>query len=205
MGAPVLTMARAYHASGTLRGGSQGSAGSWRDRTNALLDQCPRGFDGIEVVRVRRQEADVAPACSISVRTPLALCAAKLSRTTTSPRRRRGTSRRCTHAANRGVVIAPQAVLIVSHRSTRIAPTSVRLSPQFRGRGSTSSRPRSTHACERPIARFAPDSSRKTTRRTSTRPTSRGRRAAAPGLPDCLARPAAGVFFEDVSRALQGA
>src|SRR5919109_3255760 len=58
MGAPVLTMPRAYDASGTLRGGSQGNAGAWRDRTNALLDQCPRGFDGIEVVRVRRQEAD---------------------------------------------------------------------------------------------------------------------------------------------------
>src|SRR5512138_1940221 len=58
MGAPVLTMPRAYHASCTLRGGSQGSAGAWRDGANALLDQSPRGFDRIEVVRVRRQEAD---------------------------------------------------------------------------------------------------------------------------------------------------
>src|SRR5688572_18121734 len=58
MGAPVLAMPRAYHASGTLRGGSQGSAGAGRDRAHALLDQCPCGFDGVEVVRVRRQEAD---------------------------------------------------------------------------------------------------------------------------------------------------
>ena len=48
----------AYCPSGALRGGSQGCAGAWRDRANALLDQGPRGFDGIEVVRVRWQEAD---------------------------------------------------------------------------------------------------------------------------------------------------
>jgi hypothetical protein len=171
MGAPVLAMPRAYHASGTLRGGSQGSASAWRDGANALLDQCAHAASmGLKSCEYGGKKRIVAPACSISVRTPPALCAAKLSRTTMSPRRRRGTSRRCTHAVNRGVVIAPQAVLSVSHRSTRIAPTSVRLSPQFRGRGSTSSLPRSTHACDRPIARFAPDSSRKTKRRTSTPP-----------------------------------
>src|SRR3982751_1641286 len=62
----------------------------------------------------------------------------------------------------RGVFIAPHDVATVSHRSTRIAPTSVRLSPQFIGRGSIKSVPRGSHAWERPIARVAPDSSRKT-------------------------------------------
>jgi hypothetical protein len=51
-------MPRAYHASRTLRGDSQGGACAWRDGAHALLDQGPRGFDGIEVMRVRRQEAD---------------------------------------------------------------------------------------------------------------------------------------------------
>jgi hypothetical protein len=180
MGAPVLTVPRAYHASRTLRGGAQGSAGAWRDGANALLDQCPRGVDGIEVMRVRWQEADGRARLLDQGADASRLCAARLSSTTMSPRRSRGTSRRCTHSINRGVVIAPQTVLNVSQRSTRIAPTSVRLSPQFRGRGSTSSLPRGTHACERPIARFAPDSSRKTKRRRSTRPSQsrKSRRAA---------------------------
>ena len=45
----------------------------------------------------------------------------------TSRRRRRGTSRCWTQAMNRGVFIAPHVVLNVSHRSTRMAPTSVRI------------------------------------------------------------------------------
>jgi hypothetical protein len=58
MGAPVFTMSWAHDASRSLRRGTQGSTGAWRDGANALLDQGPRGFDGVEVVRVRRQEAN---------------------------------------------------------------------------------------------------------------------------------------------------
>src|SRR5688572_3521402 len=58
MGAPVLTMPRAYDASGPLGGGSQRRTGARRHGAHALLDEGPRGFDGIEVMRVRRQEAD---------------------------------------------------------------------------------------------------------------------------------------------------
>jgi hypothetical protein len=63
-----------------------------------------------------------------------------------------------------------EAVLRVSHRSTAIAPISVRMSPPVARAGSTNTLPRGSHACERTIARLAPDSSRNTNRRTSTRP-----------------------------------
>jgi hypothetical protein len=45
----------------------------------------------------------------------------------------------------------------------------IRLSPQFIGRGSTYSSPRWIHTCDRPIARCAPDSSTKISRRGSMR------------------------------------
>lgn len=100
------------------------------------------------------------------------------------------------HSMNRGVFIAPHVVLNVSQRSTRIAPTSVRLSPQFRGRASTRTLPRGTHAYDRPIAKFAPDSSRNTKRRTSTRRSTREKRGARPGLSGCLVPRAASVILK---------
>ena len=110
----------------------------------------------------------VAPAASISARTPGALCAARLSSTTMSPGRSWRTRCRRTQATNRGVVMAPHAVASrVTQPSRRMAPTKLRLSPQLRGRGSISSCPRGNHACDRPIATFAPDSSRKTRRSAS--------------------------------------
>ena len=62
------------------------------------------------------------------------------------------------------VFIARQQVPMVTHPAQRIAPMSVRLSPQFMGRGSTYSSPRLTHACDRPIAIFTPASSIATSR-----------------------------------------
>ena len=61
--------------------------------------------------------------------------------------------------------MADQPVASVSQPSIRMAPTIVRLAPQLIGRGSMSSVPRGSQACERPIARLAPDSSRNTSRR----------------------------------------
>ena len=58
-----------------------------------------------------------------------ALCAARLSMTTTSPGRRCRTRCRRTHATKRTVFMAPHDVARVSQRSTRMAPTSVTLSP----------------------------------------------------------------------------
>jgi hypothetical protein len=40
-----------------LRRASKRRTGPWRDRADALLDQGPRGLDGIEVVRIRRQKS----------------------------------------------------------------------------------------------------------------------------------------------------
>ena len=58
MGEPVVTMSRPYHVTRALRGPSQGDRGARGHGANALLDQRPRGFDRIEVVRVRRQEPE---------------------------------------------------------------------------------------------------------------------------------------------------
>src|SRR5687768_7957258 len=61
MGKPVLTMSRSYDASGALRGSSQCHRGTGSHRANALFDQSPGGFDGIEVVGVGRQETQRGP------------------------------------------------------------------------------------------------------------------------------------------------
>ena len=79
-----------------------------------------------------------------------------------SPGRSRGASARRTQVRQAGLCIARHLVPRVTQPVRRMAPTSVRLSPQFIGRGSTYSWPRGTHACERPIESFAPASSRKT-------------------------------------------
>ena len=85
-----------------------------------------------------------------------------------SPGRSFGASRRATQVTKRVALAVCQPVCSVSHRSARIAPIIVKLFPQFIGRGSTITVPRGTHACDRPIARFAPDSSTKTSRAGST-------------------------------------
>ena len=64
--------------------------------------------------------------------------------------------------------MAAHPVASVSHPSMRMALTIVRFSRRLMGRDSISSVPRRSHACDRPIARFAPDSSRNTSRRGST-------------------------------------
>ena len=98
--------------------------------------------------------------------------------------------------------MADHPVASVSQPSIRMAPTIVRFSPQFIGRGSISSVPRGSHACDRPIARFAPDSSRKTRRRGSTVAAQSWKRARCSWTPHDRAPPAAIVFFEHVSRAV---
>lgn len=86
-----------------------------------------------------------------------------------SPRRSRGARRRRTQVMNAILFMARHFVLNTSHPLRRIAPTSVRLSPQFIGRGSTYSSPRGPHTCDQPMARFAPASSRNTRRFGSCR------------------------------------
>jgi hypothetical protein len=77
------------------------------------------------------------------------------------------------------------------------------LSPQLIGRGSIRTAPRGNHACDRPMARLAPDSSRNT-RRCGSMPSIHARKASRSAW--TLARSCSAGrdrFFEDVSRALQ--
>ena len=151
------------------------------------------------------RNCSVAPRCSMSWRTRRSLCAPRLSRTTMSPGRSLGARPPATHATKRSALAVCQLVRIVSQRSARIAPIIVKLSPQCIGRGSTTTAPRWTHACDRPIARFAPDSSTNTSRAGST-PVAHWRNAAR------LARTSGrscsagrGRFFKHVSRPPQRA
>ena len=124
---------------------------------------------------------------------------------TTSPRRRRGASPSRTHRMKRAFVIARHFVLSVTQRSCRMAPIIVKLSPQFIGRDSTYSSPRGTHACDRPIAMFAPASSRKTSRLGSTCRThfrNAARLAWTSGRSISLGR---GRFFEHISHPMHRA
>jgi hypothetical protein len=74
---------------------------------------------------------------------------------------------RRTHATKRTRESRPPRGREREKRSMRIAPTNVRLSPQLIGRGSTRTAPRGSGAWDRPIARLAPDSSRRTRPRGS--------------------------------------
>lgn len=164
MGKPLIAMMRTHDVAG-------GAGGPRSVGTDAFLDESLCGFDGIEIMRVGRQVAQRG-ATPFDERTDRgALCAWRLSSSTTSPRRRRGARPRRTQSMKHAFVIARHFVLRVSQPSRRMAPTSVRLSPQFIGRASTYSCPRWTHAWERPIAMFAPASSRKTRRFGSMRRT----------------------------------
>jgi hypothetical protein len=111
----------------------------------------------------------LTPRRSMTRQTRGSLCARRLSSTTMSPGRSLGARRHSTHRTNRSAFAVCHAVANVSHRSPRIAPIMVRLLPQFIGRGSTTTWPLRTHACERPIARLAPDSSTNTSRAGSMR------------------------------------
>ena len=71
-----------------------------------------------------------------------------------SPGRSLGARPPATHATKRSALAVCQLVPIVSQRSARIAPIIVKLSPQCIGRGSTTTAPRWTHACDRPIAQI---------------------------------------------------
>ena len=50
-------MSGLHDSTSPLRGAAQGDPGPWRDCPNALLHQRPGGFNRIEIVRVRGQEA----------------------------------------------------------------------------------------------------------------------------------------------------
>ena len=143
---------------------------AWCVGPNVSFDESPRGLDRIEIVRIRWQPFH-ACAALFDVERHLGRLVRGLSSTTMSPRRRRGASRRRTHSMKATLFIARHFVLSTTQPRRRMAPTSVRLSPQFIGRDSTYSSPRLTHACERPIARLAPASSRNTSRRGSCRRT----------------------------------
>src|SRR6266705_1909202 len=58
---PVVTMSRSDNAPRALRGLPQCDAGARRDGANTFLDQGPRGFNRIEVLRVGRQEPQRRP------------------------------------------------------------------------------------------------------------------------------------------------
>lgn len=58
MGEPVVTMSRPDHATSPLRGAAERRRGAWGNRPNPFLDERPAGFDRVEIMRVRRQEAE---------------------------------------------------------------------------------------------------------------------------------------------------
>ena len=206
MGVPTLTMSWADDPPRVSGGAAQVSARAWSDGPDALLDQAPRGLYRIQIRGVGGgRNCSVAPRCSMSWRTRRSLCAPRLSRTTMSPGRSLGARPPATHATKRSALAVCQLVRIVSQRSARIAPIIVKLSPQCIGRGSTTTAPRWTHACDRPIARFAPDSSTNTSRAGST-PVAHWRNAARLARTSGRSCSASrGRFFKHVSRPPQRA
>jgi hypothetical protein len=52
MGKPMATMIRAHDATGALRGRAQEATRARGHGADALLDQRPGGFDGVEVIGV---------------------------------------------------------------------------------------------------------------------------------------------------------
>src|SRR2546423_7580483 len=57
MGKPILAVTRSHDPMGALRGAAQRRAGARRHGANPPLHQRPRRLDGVEIVRVGRQEA----------------------------------------------------------------------------------------------------------------------------------------------------
>jgi hypothetical protein len=162
MSKPLSTMMRSHDMACRACDATELTRRARRKTPNALFEQSPCGLDRIEVVRVRRQKAQRGTARFDQ--TP-----GRLSSKTISPRRSRGAKWRRTHSVNECALRARHRVPSVTQPAQRIAPISVRLVPQFIGRASTYSVPRGTHACVRPMARFAPASSRNTSRRGSIR------------------------------------
>jgi hypothetical protein len=167
MGEPVLTMSRSDDASGALRRMTKRRRSPWRHGPNALLDQCPPCLDRIEIVRVGRQEperrtdrfdqlADLPGFVGRQIVHHHDIAATQVpDQMTTDP-------------LNESLSIHGAPLRRQREPFVRAdGPDIVRLSPQFIGRASTRTSPRGSHACERPIDRFAPDSSRKTSRRGS--------------------------------------
>ena len=184
MSEPVSTMPRLHDPACALGGSAQGGTGAGGDGADPLLDQAPPRCDGIEVGRVGRQKADGGAGLFDQRPAPARLVGRQVVEDDDIARAQPGDQAAGrTQVTKRAVFMAPQKVLRVSQRSRRIAPTSVKLSPQLRGLGSTSTIPRGNQACDRPIARLAPDSSSKTRRRGSIWRT------------HDLVRPAATVFF----------
>ncbi len=207
MGKPVATMVRANDATRALRGRAQDATRARRHGADALLDQRPAGFDRVEVVRVRRQEPHGG--------------AGVLDRLADGRRfygRPNCRARRCRRAAAAAPgVAAPRPETAARSWPTSPSPASATRrsawpppssgsSPQFIGRGSISSVPRGSHACDRPIARFAPDSSRNTKppRIYRGRP-GLERRPLVRGRAHDRVPPVAIVFFEHVPQSLQRA
>ena len=207
MGEPVVAVARTDDASSTLRGArASAAAGAWRHGPDALLDQRPARLDRIEVVGVRRQRSAAwrRPAQSAS-RTARALCAARLSSTTMSPRRRRGTRRRRTHATKPRRVHGAPAVASVSqpsiaHRADHRQVVAPVHRPRFDQLG-PARQPRVRAAHREIRARFIEKHEAARIYRRRPRP-ERG----AFGLDARHDRvpPAAFVFFEDISESAAG-
>ena len=186
-------------------GAAQVSARAWSDGPDALLDQAPRGLYRIQIRGVGGQELQRRAALFDELADAPVFVCPEIVQDDDVPRPQSRGEAPATHATKRSALAVCQLVRIVSQRSARIAPIIVKLSPPFIGRGSTTTAPRWTHACDRPIARFAPDSSTNTSRAGST-PVAHWRNAAR------LARTSGrscsagrGRFFKHVSRPPQRA
>src|SRR4029453_13596899 len=58
MSKPIVAMARLHDLASTLGGAAERGAGAGCNGADAFLDQCPGRLNGIEIMRVRRQEAE---------------------------------------------------------------------------------------------------------------------------------------------------
>ena len=168
MGVPTLTMSWADDPPRVSGGAAQVSARAWSDGPDALLDQAPRGLYRIQIRGVGGQELQRRAALFDELAdAPVFVCPEIVQDDDVPRPQSRGEAPGHPRDEAVGIGRLP-AGRIVSQRSARIAPIIVKLSPQCIDRGSTTTAPRWTHACDRPIARFAPDSSTNTSRAGST-------------------------------------
>ena len=132
---------------------------------DVAFDESPCGFDGTEVMRVRRQIAQRGAPCLDQASDVGGFVRFEVveEHDVVRPQAGRQSAADPLDEKNR-VLTARHLVFSVTQPVRRIAPINVKFSPQFIGRGSTYSWPRRTHAWERPIARFAPASSSTTKR-----------------------------------------
>ena len=94
MGKPVATMIGTHDATGPLRGRAEAAAVRGATARMRFLISAQPDSMGLKSYEYGGKKRTVAPACSIASRTARVLCAARLSSTTMSPRRSRGTRRR---------------------------------------------------------------------------------------------------------------